>query len=100
MFSTPELGVLASKQGQLAYFTWVSQGFNLSRETKALTPAHVPSHFIKFAGAAFLLKFLIHHHTTYAPLQRFLYELGYRNHPQKQHHEKDLYDPGSRVLCS
>lgn len=53
MFSTPELGVLASKQGQLAYFTWVSQGFNLSRETKALTPAHVPSHFIKFAGAAF-----------------------------------------------
>ena len=53
IFSTPELGVLASKQGQLAYFTWVSQGFNLSRETKALTPAHVPSHFIKFAGAAF-----------------------------------------------
>lgn len=52
-FSTPELGVLASKQGQLAYFTWVSQGFNLSRETKALTPAHVPPHFVKFAGASF-----------------------------------------------
>lgn len=56
-FSTPELGVLASKQGQLAYFTWVSQGFNLSRETKALTPAHVPPHFVKFAGASFPLKF-------------------------------------------
>ncbi|MGO5241685.1 hypothetical protein ACTQ2R_03805 [Hallella faecis] len=53
IFSTPELGVLASKQGQLAYFTWVSQGFNLSRETKALTPAHVPPHFVKFAGASF-----------------------------------------------